>query len=64
MDAGPELLAKDCRSRKRPWRKRAPVFKGHRDKRFGKSAGSILIRLDSKMVSSIRKPLVSSNLIY
>ena len=37
-----------------------PVSGGHRDKRVGESAGSILIQFDSKGVLSVRKPRVSS----
>ena len=37
-----------------------PVSGGHRDKRFGVSAGSILIQFDSEGVLSVRKPRVSS----
>ena len=41
-------------------RERVPVSGGHRDKRVGVSAGSILIQFDSEGVLSVRKPRVSS----
>ena len=34
-------------------RKRVPVSRGHRDKRFGESVGSLLIQFDSERVLGV-----------